>query len=77
MKVNIQYSIELDEIITDVINFVKKSIKDIFHSEGEAEFRKIEEKTIINLQNETKIVLSLGGGAILSAQTRKLLKILW
>ena len=52
----------------------QKSIKDIFHSEGEAEFRKIEEKTIINLQNETKIVLSLGGGAILSAQTRKILK---
>ena len=51
-----------------------KSIKDIFHSEGEAEFRKIEEKTIINLQNETQMVLSLGGGAILSSPTRKLLK---
>ena len=51
-----------------------KSIKDIFHSEGEAEFRKIEEKTIINLQNETKIVSSLGGGSILSSQTRKVLK---
>ena len=51
-----------------------KSIKDIFHSEGEAEFRKIEEKTIINLQNETQMVLSLGGGAILSSETRKLLK---
>ena len=42
----------------------QKSIQNIFHDEGEAEFRKIEEKTIINLQNETKIVLSLGGGAI-------------
>ena len=52
----------------------QKSIKNIFHSEGEAEFRKIEEKTIVNLQNETKIVLSLGGGAILSSPTRKLLK---
>ena len=52
----------------------QKSIKNIFNDEGEAEFRKIEEKTIINLQNETKIVLSLGGGAILSAQTRKVLK---
>ena len=52
----------------------KKSIKSIFNSEGEAKFRQIEEKTIINLQNETKIVLSLGGGAILSSQTRKLLK---
>ena len=52
----------------------QKSIKNIFHSEGEEKFRKIEEKTIINLQNETKIVLSLGGGAILSSKTRKLLK---
>ncbi len=52
----------------------QKSIKNIFHSEGEEKFRKIEEKTIMNLQNETKIVLSLGGGAILSSQTRKLLK---
>ena len=52
----------------------QKSIENIFNDEGEAEFRKIEEKTIINLQNETKIVLSLGGGAILSALTRKLLK---
>ena len=52
----------------------QKSIKKIFYSEGEAEFRKIEEKTIINLQDKRKIVLSLGGGAILSAQTRKLLK---
>jgi Shikimate kinase len=52
----------------------QKSIENIFQSEGEAEFRKIEEKTIINLQNETNIVLSLGGGAILSSQIRKLLK---
>ncbi|MDC0037781.1 shikimate kinase [Alphaproteobacteria bacterium] len=52
----------------------QKSIKNIFLNEGEAEFRKIEEKTIINLKNETKIVLSLGGGAILSSRTRKLLK---
>ena len=52
----------------------QKSIQNIFHDEGEAEFRKIEEKTIINLQNETQMVLSLGGGAILSSPTRKLLK---
>ena len=52
----------------------QKSIKNIFNDEGEEEFRKIEEKTIINIQNETKIVLSLGGGAILSSETRKVLK---
>ena len=52
----------------------QKSIKKIFHDEGEAKFRKIEEKTIINLKNEREIVLSLGGGSILSSETRKLLK---
>ena len=52
----------------------QKSIKYIFQNEGEAEFRKIEEKIIINTKNERKIVLSLGGGAILSSETRKLLK---
>ena len=52
----------------------QKTIRNIFNDKGEAEFRKIEEKTIINLQNETKIVLSLGGGSILSSETRKLLK---
>ena len=52
----------------------QKSIKNIFLNGGEAKFRKIEEKTIINLKNERKIVLSLGGGSILSSETRKLLK---
>ena len=52
----------------------QKSIKNIFLDEGEAKFRKIEEKTIINLKNERKIVLSLGGGSILSSDTRKLLQ---
>ena len=52
----------------------QKSIKNIFLDEGEAQFRKIEEKTIINLKNERKIVMSLGGGSILSSATRKLLK---
>ena len=52
----------------------QKSINNIFNDEGEAEFRNMEEKTIINLQNETNIVLCLGGGSILSSETRKLLK---
>ena len=52
----------------------QKSIKNIFKDEGESEFRKIEEKTIVNFQNKREIVLSLGGGAILSSKTRKILK---
>ena len=52
----------------------QKSIKNIFENEGEAEFRKIEKKTIFSIRNERKIVLSLGGGAILSSETRKILK---
>ena len=52
----------------------KKTINQIFDSEGELGFRIIEEKTILNFINEKNIVLSLGGGSILSQKIRELLK---
>ena len=52
----------------------KKKIIDIFSTEGEASFRSIEEKVILNLYNKNKIVLSLGGGSILSKKVRDFLK---
>ncbi len=51
----------------------KKSINDIFSKKGENYFRNIEEKTIINLCNKKKIILSLGGGSILSKKVRDFL----
>ena len=52
----------------------KKTINEIFNEKGEYYFRKIEEKTIINLFDKENIVLSLGGGSILSKKTRIFLK---
>ena len=56
---------------------LRKNFKDLTDNINDInEFAKncISAQEIINLQNETKIVLSLGGGAILSSPTRKLLK---
>jgi shikimate kinase len=39
-----------------------KSIKDIFSSAGEAHFRDLEEKTLLNLKTDTNSVISTGGG---------------
>ena len=52
----------------------KKTINQIFVTKGELGFRIIEEKTILNFTNKKNIVLSLGGGSILSEKIRKFLK---
>ena len=52
----------------------KKTINQIFCNESELGFRKIEEKIILNFSNMKNIVLSLGGGSILSQKIRKFLK---
>ncbi len=69
-KLNILH-IDSDQIIEKNSN---KTIKEIFIKMGEEKFRLIEEKTILALNTEKKIVLSLGGGSILSHNIRKLLK---
>ena len=46
----------------------------IFEVEGEAGFRKREEAVIDELSSLDNVVLATGGGAVLSAQTRALLK---
>ena len=51
----------------------KKTIYEIFKSDGETKFRKIEEKTILSLKNKKNLVLSLGGGSIISEKIRQLL----
>jgi shikimate kinase len=57
-----------------IVTKTQKTINQIFENEGEIQFRKIEEKMILGLDNETKFVLSLGGGSILSKNIRNLLK---
>ena len=53
---------------------LKKSIEDIFNEDGEIFFRSLEEQVIIDLLDEKKIIISLGGGSILNGKIRKLIK---
>ncbi|MBF6087958.1 shikimate kinase [Nocardia cyriacigeorgica] len=51
-----------------------RSIADIFATDGEAEFRKIEEQVVRRAILDEPGVVSLGGGAVLSENTRALLR---
>ncbi|MGH3858903.1 shikimate kinase [Actinokineospora sp.] len=57
----------------DIVEAMGKSISDIFTDGGEAAFRAAEEKAVAVALREHDGVLSLGGGAVLSEQSRKLL----
>ena len=48
-----------------------RSIKDIFATEGEPSFRKLEREVIVDLLGRDHLVLSTGGGAILNEETRR------
>ncbi len=49
------------------------TIADYFSSMGEAEFRRVEAEVVSQLHRERELVLALGGGAIESESTRRLL----
>lgn len=69
-KTNVS-AIDIDELIELNEN---STITDIFKTQGEEYFRKIEAKTIKELINSTNPqILSLGGGAFENVQTRELL----
>ncbi|MFK7818999.1 MAG: shikimate kinase [Planctomycetaceae bacterium] len=51
-----------------------RTIAQIFEEDGEAEFRRLERATIVELLKRKQTVLSVGGGAILDAATRNDLK---
>ncbi|BDT87955.1 shikimate kinase [Nocardia cyriacigeorgica] len=51
-----------------------RTIADIFATDGEAEFRKIEEQVVRRAVLDEPGVVSLGGGAVLSENTRALLR---
>ena len=62
---------DTDKIIE---NEVGKKIDQIFNDHGEEYFRKVEEKVIARILNDTAHVISTGGGSILSPKTRSLIK---
>ena len=51
-----------------------KTIKEIYEEGGELNFRKIEEKAILEIDLQNSLVLSLGGGSVIIDKIRKLLK---
>ena len=66
------YFIDCDNEIEDR---QRKSINEIFAQNGEKYFRALEEKVIEEIVNrDENIVLSLGGGAFMSENTRKILQ---
>jgi shikimate kinase len=58
----------------DVEAVAGKSISDIFFEDGEARFRELERAAVAKALAEHDGVLSLGGGAVLDAGTRALLR---
>ena len=58
----------------DVVAVAGKPVADIFVDDGEGAFRALEREAVANALAEWPGVLSLGGGAVLDQQTRKLLR---
>ncbi|MEY4323096.1 MAG: hypothetical protein RL410_877 [Actinomycetota bacterium] len=63
-------NVEFRDSDVDIEKSAGKSITDIFVENGEEEFRAMEVAAIAQALDEHDGVLSLGGGAVLSAQTR-------
>lgn len=51
-----------------------RSIADIFATDGEAEFRRLESKVLAELVTQSPLVIAAGGGAILKEENRTLLR---
>ena len=68
--------LNFDHIDTDLLieKIKKKSINEIFTKEGELFFRLYEETIILDMPYKKTLVISLGGGSILSSKIRNLLK---
>ena len=58
----------------DVEQVAGKPIPEIFYDDGEERFRELEREAVARALGEHEGVLCLGGGAVLSEQTRRLLQ---
>ena len=52
-------------------NCTGRSIREIFATDGEPEFRRIEREILLQLLKRDRLVIAAGGGAILNEETRK------
>jgi len=65
------------DLDVEIQRFTNKSINDIFASEGEIGFRRLEHRVLKDFikENKDNVVLSLGGGTILRPTNRQLLNL--
>ena len=65
------------DLDAEIEAYTGKTINDIFASEGEIAFRKIEHNVLKNFirQDNDNVILALGGGSILQPTNRKLLEL--
>ena len=47
-----------------------RTIRQIFDTDGEPEFRRLERETLVDLLGQQNLVIAAGGGAILNPETR-------
>lgn len=69
-----ELGVDLYDTDTGIEEETGRTIPDIFATDGEAEFRRIEERVVRRAILTRRGVVSLGGGAVLSANTRALLR---
>lgn len=51
-----------------------QTINEIFEKLGEAHFRQLEKETLVELSGQSRLVVSLGGGAVLDPANQEVLK---
>ena len=66
--------VEFRDTDADIVRTAGKPIAEIFLDDGEEHFRRLEEDAVERALGEHAGVLSLGGGAVLSATTRQRLR---
>jgi shikimate kinase len=63
--------LDLDD---EIVRAEQKSIAEIFDSGGEAHFRELEQRTLVNALKLERVVLALGGGTLETEANRQLLQ---
>jgi len=58
------------DIDNEIVNLAKKPIAEIFSSDGEGKFRKLEREAIKRASRHSHRVIATGGGAIVDPQNR-------
>jgi len=48
-----------------------RTIREIFDTDGEPEFRRLERETLVDLLSQDRLVIAAGGGAVLNPDTRQ------